>query len=489
MLTKSHYLQYFLCPRYLWLWVHRPEVMTKPLSLPDQWKIEEGKHVEEIARLLFPEGKHVKSFHEAGARQTREHIDGGATCLFQATAIGDDILAMADILQFDPTRTVWDIFEVKSTTTVKEKHLHDVCFQRLAFEQAGYKIGRTLVVHVNNEYVRGKDVDPSAFLTIEDVTDKAKEIEADVVRAIAKAKDLLTRIDEPIPADFPCRCTPKDCPCIEHCFPNLPPHSVYYLRKIRVKKARSLYESGIHTIADIPDDMELNEAQQLQVLSSKRGEPIIDRDAIQKVLGSLTYPLSFFDYETFSATVPLIEGFKPGQVMPFQYSLHILRSPTGKLEHHEYLAPEYGNTIPGLIAALRGHIGDEGTVVVWHKSFEMDRNDEMGELYPADAPFLTSVNKRIFDLKEIFTKLHYVDSRFDGSCSIKDVLPVLIPALSHKDLDISDGMTASLSWYRMFDPEKTAEERERTRKNLLEYCELDTFAMVEIYRCLQGICE
>jgi len=487
MLSKSSYLKSLQCPRYLWLWEHRREEMKTPLDMGSEWMIEEGRMVEESARTLFPTGKLVKSFHERGAEQTRAFIDDGHHCLFQATALGDDLLAMADVLQFNPSREVWDIFEVKSTTQVKDGHLHDVGFQKLAFERAGYKIGNSAVIHINRDYVRNGDLDVSAFLTIEDVSAPVSEIADTVEAGTILAKKILALTEEPSLTDFPCCCSPKDCPCSLHCFPGLPPQSVFYLRGITTKKARSLYESGIRTIVGIPDGTRLNKTQEKQVLAAKQGAPIIDLEAIKKTLGSLTYPLYFFDYETFSSAIPPFENFKPGQVMPFQYSLHILRSPDGELEHLEHLAPAYGNTIPDLVAALRTHIGDDGTVIVWNKSFEMGCNDEMGILCPTDAPFLKAVNDRIFDLMEIFTKQYYVDARFNSSCSIKKVLPVLVPALSHKDLEISEGMAASLSWYRMFGPEKSAGEREKTRQNLLEYCKLDTFAMVEIFRYLMKL--
>jgi hypothetical protein len=96
-------------------------------------------------------------------------------------------------------------------------------------------------------------------------------------------------------------------------------------------------------------------------------------------------------------------------------------------------------------------------------------------------------NDRVFDLMEIFTRQCYVDQQFNGSCSIKSILPALVPGLSYEDLPIREGMSASVSWYRMFNPEHSAEEREQTRKNLLDYCKLDTFAMVEIPRYLHSL--
>ncbi len=486
-LTKTAYLHFLRCPRYLWLSKHQRHTVHKPLDLGIEWLIEEGHKVEAIAQTLFPSGTLIKSFYERGATDTLQRIEEGKKCLFQATAFADDLLAMADILQFDPETNAWDIYEVKSTTQVKDEHLHDVCFQKIAFERTGYTIGKIHVVHINRDYVRSGRIDPSGFLTIEEVTDRAAEIEQDVEAGIVQAKNVLALADEPTPEKLTCNCSPKNCPCLDHCFPDLPDHSVFYLRGITAKKARSLYENGIRTIVDVPDGTKLNKTQQNQVIAAKQGSPIIDAKAIKKTLDSLTYPLYFFDYETFSAAIPDFEDFTPNQVMPFQYSLHVLRSPDAEPEHCEYLAANYENTIPSLIASLHEHIGDSGTVIVWNKSFEMGCNDDMGFLYPTEAPFLASINNRIFDLMEIFTKQHYVDARFDGSCSIKKVLPVIVPALSYEDLHIHEGVTASISWYRMFSDEKTDEERQQTRGNLLKYCQLDTLAMVEIFKQLNNV--
>ena len=209
--------------------------------------------------------------------------------------------------------------------------------------------------------------------------------------------------------------------------------------------------------------------------------------ASSATLDALPYPLYFLDYETFAASIPPFNAFKPCQVMPFQYSVHVMETPTADPMHVGYLAPEFGNTIPDLCRSLRGHIGASGTVVVWNKRFERSCNEEMGKLSPDDGLFLASLNERMFDLMDIFADQLYVDARFDGSCSIKNILPVLVPSLSYKDLPIREGMGASISWYRTCEPTATDEERTQTRENLLEYCKLDTLAMVEILRCLQAL--
>ena len=88
----------------------------------------------------------------------------------------------------------------------------------------------------------------------------------------------------------------------------------------------------------------------------------------------------------------------------------------------------------------------------------------------------------MFDLMQIVKQGHYVDSRFGGSASIKKVLPVVVPELSYKNLNIQEGGTASSSWPVLTNPATPADQKAQLKKDMLEYCALDTFAMVEIYR-------
>jgi CRISPR/Cas system-associated exonuclease Cas4 (RecB family) len=487
MLSKSSYLRYLKCPRYMWLWEHRRQEVATPLDMASERRIEEGERVEELARTLFPNGRRVRSFHERGAERTRRFTEKGETCLFQATAFADGLLAMADVLQFNPDLDVWDIFEVKGSTSVKSPHLQDVTFQALAFEHAGYKIGKTSIIHINKSYVRRGPIDVAGFLAVTDVTARSVGLQDAVAASIVKAKAVLGLSAAPSIADFPCTCSPEDCLCASLCFPDLPRQSIFVLQRMTTKKARSHYEQGIRTLHDVPDELSLSAAQKNQVRAARNGAPMIDRAAIKRKLDSLPYPLYFLDYETFAASIPPFDDFKPYQVMPFQFSLHIMETPTAEPIHVDYLAPEFRNTIPDLCRSLRRSIGDSGAVVVWNKRFEMTRNDEMSKVSPDDAAFLASLNGRMFDLMDIFVDQLYVDVRFSGSCSIKDILPVLVPSLSYKELPIREGTGASVSWYRMCEPATTDEERTRTRNDLLEYCKLDTLAMVAILRCLTSL--
>src|ERR1700722_20305584 len=120
---------------------------------------------------------------------------------------------MADVLQFNPALDAWDIFEVKGSTSVKNAHLHDLTFQILVFERAGYKIGNTAVIHINNSYVRRGPIDVPGLLTVSDVSGQSVALRDEVATKIARAKAVLELPDAPSIADFPCTCSPKDCEC------------------------------------------------------------------------------------------------------------------------------------------------------------------------------------------------------------------------------------------------------------------------------------
>ena len=76
------------------------------------------------------------------------------------------------------------------------------------------------------------------------------------------------------------------------------------------------------------------------------------------------------------------------------------------------------------------------------------------------------------------------DPAFTGSASIKAVLPVLVPELTYDDLDIREGSSASRLWKEVTLINPDASEREKVYADLVDYCTLDTWAMVAIHRKL-----
>ena len=175
-----------------------------------------------------------------------------------------------------------------------------------------------------------------------------------------------------------------------------------------------------------------------------------------------------------------MDGVRPHQQVPVQFSVYKLDA-AGSLTHAEFLAEGPGER-RALVQSLRKVIGDSGHCISWNKSFEIGCNRGLASSFSEYAGFLESINERTIDLMEVF-KRDYVDIRFGRSTSIKKVLPILCPELSYDELTVENGANAMAAWLSM-SKETDHVFKARYRKQLLEYCKLDTFAMVEIYRFL-----
>jgi hypothetical protein len=482
-LSKSDFLKYQVCPSYFWLWKHKKEVVPVDNEEEINRRLEQGNEVERYARELFPKAVLVESYGKRAKLDTELLVNEGVLTIFQATAYTDiGLYAMADIVELDKDSNSWTLYEVKSTNSVKTEHIYDLAFQCIAFQDSGYKIGKVIVIHLNKEYVRRNSVDPNELLTQTDVTEKVYKVLATIKQQAYDAIEVLNRTDEPTKCSCRLKTKSGHCPTFHYLNPDIPEYSVFNISRIGGKNLAMLIDGDIHNVHDVPDELKLSTPQRNQVNVSKSKEPIIDKASIKKLLNELEFPLYFLDYETVSSALPMFYGCTPFQQIPFQYSLHVLKTPDGELEHYDYLGTSNSEApMSDLLASLQSHIGDTGSVLVWYKVFEKGRNSEMAKAYPEHADFLNNVNERIFDLMEVFSKQHYVHQGFKGSSSIKYVLPVIVPEFSYKEMEIQNGLVASIRWYDSVMGVVGEEQAKENYEALLKYCCLDTLAMVKIY--------
>jgi hypothetical protein len=424
----------------------------------------------------------ITGYGRDAAQETRRAIEAGARTLFQATAISaDGCLVMADILQREDDGEMWALSEVKSSTQVKDEHITDVAFQWHVFQQAGYQLSKASIVHVDNSVVRRGPLLPESISVSVDVTRQVQDRLAEISTGVEKARQIIESASPPSPDNMPCMVKPADCSCPEYCYPGLPEFSVFSLPRIRFADAQQLYQSDIVSVTDITEIDSLTEKQQLHVRAAQSGAPIIERRAIREFLGQLNWPLNFLDYETVNPALPMFDSYHPYEQVVFQYSLHTLNALDAGPHHAGFLGDGTGDPSQLLASQLQHDLPDSGSVLVWNKSFEMARNRELATRCPEFSAFFNELNDRIIDLMDIVRNGYYVDAGFCGSASIKKVLPVLVPTLDYTALDISDGLTASTTWHRMVSG-SLPEDTESIRSKLIEYCHLDTLALVELVR-------
>ncbi len=458
MLTKSDFIVYMDAPMHLWALKH--DQYNKELSLFDQHLIKQGYEVEKLAQ------EYVKKYISKD-------------CEFQKIFQTDDLYSRADVVVGK------DIYEVKSVTEIEKEQEYDILFQYYTASNTLEKdIKDIYLIYLNKDYVRQGNLDLEQLFVVEKMTDFAKGNYNKVEGLIAEALIVANKEDhEGLRECY----KPKDCPCKTLCYQILPEYSIYDISTIGEKKARMLREMDILDMRNIPENFKLSPKQSIQVKATKESRVIVDKNALARDLEELIFPLYFLDYETYSWAIPKYDGHSPYQNVVFQYSLHVKRTPESELQHYEYLSATKDDPMKAIPGELQKVIGKTGSILTWNKSFEMGRNKEMGKIYPEYEDFFLMVNSRIRDLGDIFSKQMYVDPKFKGSWSIKNVLPVVCPDLTYHDLEVSNGTEAMDTWEEIVYGNKSEKEKEDMKGNLLKYCELDTYAMIRIWEAMKLI--
>ncbi len=495
-LSKSEYIMYLKHPAWLWLKKHDkkmlPEVDDNLQARFDAGNLFEQfaeKRFKGVVRVGFDNYQEYLSMPERTHKALREGAKILSQGRFETNFAGQQITCIVDIVELVGEKT-FDLYEIKSSTKVKADHIEDLAFQVAVLEGAGYRVRNIGVVFCNNQYVRHGALDELSLSVQQDVTSKVRQKLDTTKRNIEAALKVVesTEMPDPTPRRTKMGAIKDWLEIFLALRPTEDKYSIYNLCSAAPEQLGQLEDMHISSIADIPNDFTLKPKQKRQVEATKLGEPIVDIKKIKRFMNSLEYPLYFLDYETLSSIVPPFDGTKPFDQIPFQYSLHIIEKPGGDLLHKEFLHTLDTNPVPELVKQLQNDIGERGTVLVWWEGFEKTCNDLMGKLLPEYAKFLEDVNSRVIDLMKPFSEGYYIDSDFMGSASIKNVLPVIAPELSYKDMDIQEGGSAQRLWMQSVYEDKFNDiEKAKLMESLRQYCELDTYAMVRIFEFLNAL--
>ncbi|HWP93435.1 MAG TPA: DUF2779 domain-containing protein [Thermodesulfobacteriota bacterium] len=481
-LSKSKYLSGLQCEKRLWLEVNdpdkAPEITESQQRLFDQG-IEVGIH----AQRYFGEGylidKDRLRIYEC-IEETRKAITRGESIIFEATFVHDNTVVMADIIKKNEDDS-WDIIEVKSATRIKDEYIPDLAVQRYVLEGSGLRINKTYIMYINKECVYP---DLSNLFVIEDVSDRVENIIHEVSGNIKAFNNVILLENEPAVVIGPHCDSPYTCPFKEYCWQGIGNKSVFGIPKLQHERKLELRERGILLLEQLPQDYPLTPNQQKYIDWMLNGQIEIDHKGIKKRLSGLEYPIHFLDFETDSSPIPRLNGTRPFEQIPFQFSCHILHE-DGDVEHVEYLHSDLSDPRIPLVESLANSIKERGSVVVYYAPFERGVLTGLATAFPQYADYLNSVIERLYDQLEII-KRHYRHPDFGNSNSLKSVLPALIPGLSYEELDVREGNQAQAVWNIMIRTEDRR-EKERMIKALRAYCQTDTLAMVEIHKLLVSI--
>jgi hypothetical protein len=485
ILNKSGFLRGWQCPKALYYSVFEPGVAAAPdpASLA---RMAAGRRIGLLARELFPDGQEAWPHRPfdllAAAERTRSMIADRVPAIFEGVLTADDgRLAAVDILARG--RRGWRLIEVKSSTSVKDEHLPDVAFQWSAASAAGVEIESAEVLHLNPNYVRRGALDVSALFKGQRVTSEAEALLPEVD---ARAADLRRLLREGRLPDIPIgpHCyQPRECDCRDACWAEVPRGSVLEIAYLTWEKKFHLYDQGMRRIEDVPPEIELPKRSRLHVKAHQGGRSIIDAAGLRAFVEGLAFPIHLLDFETVAPGVPLWDGTRPYQQIPFQYSLHVLQSPGSEPEHSGFLAEPGPDPRPALLRSLLPATIGSGSILAYHMPFELGVMRNLAEAFPDFRDEIAQRLPRMDDLIKPFRSWQYWLPEMGGSFSIKSVAPALDPELRYAGLEIADGQVASLAFEQLISGAEPAQAG-RLRTALEVYCERDTLAMVRVLQAV-----
>lgn len=443
ILSKSTFMYGCQCPKRLWLHKYRSDLRDE-IDEALQAIFQQGTDIGKLAEELFPDGVDARPkdtyTYQQSVADTAKYIAAGHTVIYEAAFQYEGLLCAVDILV--QRNGKWYAYEVKSTTSVKAQHIPDAAFHYYVITKAGLPLADFSLVYLNNEYIRKGALDVQSLFATESILERIVEEQVFIDEQALLLKAVVAN--------------KKDMPTVEvgnHCFKPYDCDFQGYCYK------------GIEEAEDY-------------------GEPYINQAAIAEFIDQLEYPIYHIDFESWSTAVPQYDGHWPYRQVCFQYSVHVERAPGAEPEHYEYLAEGTHCSSIDFIESLLSVLGKEGTILVYNKSFEATRLKELMREHPQHTEAIENVLERIVDLMALFRK-DYRLPEMQGSYSIKYVLPALLPELSYNHLVIGNGGDASTAFYNL---SKTENETDiiNTRKALLEYCKMDTWAMVKLLEKLNS---
>lgn len=478
-LNNSTFIHGRQCSKLLGLSYNVPIDMHK--NFPESNRFENDNNIRKLSQKLFPDGV-VLPFAERQNMllSTEAAIAAGVTTIYETTFERELERCLVQIKTDILHRAAdgWELYMVKSGTGCKDVYLDDIALQWWVLNGCGIELKRAALIHINSDYVRQGEIDVQELFNIIDVSKKVlarqKVVTREIVRQQAIIKGPVPDIDIGLHCDDPYSCRFK-----EHCWEHIPSPSVFDLRGPGKPDVFELYRQGYINLEDV-EVSTLGWRQQLQVNGTLYQQNRFDQPAVQAFLDELWYPLCHLDFETtFMTPVPLFDGTRPYQQVPFQFSLHIEDAPGAEIRHIAFLAEADTDPREEFMWALLGALPENACILTWHQGFESARLRDLAEQLPHWQGRVEAILPTIRDLMVPFRDKAIYHWQFDGSYSLKVVLPALVPELGYDGMEVSNGEEASQTWLRLRSG-VSAEEREQLRTALLSYCYLDTWAMVKI---------
>lgn len=501
MISKSAYVESYGCTKNMWLAANKP-FLKEEMSEADKLNIEDGNQIGELAlsHQNFSGGILIETSNKKIAIvETRKALkDDSVKFIYEATFFFQNTIIQVDILKKNEDGT-FDIIEVKAAGRIKKHYLVDVAFQKWVLQNNGMTVSNTSLMHLNKEYMLGESLDLNQLFLVENLGTSIDLYFNEVTDRVKELTDIMNNPLEPT-AVLGSHCkNPHRCPFYKYCNKAVNEDSVEKLSRISKKKRDAFASENIKYIKDINEELQskLTTRQKIQFEVANTNETHLDVEAIKEFLDKLVFPLNHLDFEATNRAVPIFKGMKPNQFIVYQASIHNEKE-DGDVSHVEYLHMNSSDPRQPMVDFLLNNLNNDGSIIVWNKSFEATRIKELAKMFPVHGEALLALIPRMVDLAVIFQKTMIYNHTLQGSASIKYVLPFMVPELSYDRLFIRNGNDSQAFYVKMIKGYFEGAMKKKVKNALIEYNRLDTWSMVAIRRrlavmvgmpCAQGVTE
>ena len=491
-INKSKYCAFCQCEKSVWLKSFKPEQLVVDDCVAE--RLAASNEVCDLQRKLFYNLVDILSVAKDKTNttelidKTKQLIAAGQNAISRGHFVFEDIHCVVDILE--KQQDGYALYKTKSSTNPNQRaNIIEIAYQKYILQKCGINIVSTNVINVEIEYVFKGNLQTIKWFKITNIDDLVEQEIVWVEKNIAKLKQVLLTDKEPnIDLNNACH-SPYTCGFWKYCSRHLPAPSVFDLYATSGKVKLDFYKKGVVSFEDLKNTgKDFGIIANMQLEHSINELPIhINKNGVKQFLDTLWYPLYFLDFETMQLGVPKYKKSKPYQPIPFQYSLHYIEHKGGEVKRKEFLATPDKDPRVQVAKSLYNDIPENACVLAYNKFFERDRIKELAKLFPLKRKKFEKIAGNIKDLIDPFSQGLVYNKNMGNSLSIKSVLPALYPDDENLNYHNLSGVQNGNEAMFLFPKLKNMSEGEQkiARKNLLEYCKLDTYAMVKIFEFLQ----
>ncbi|MGZ4103478.1 MAG: DUF2779 domain-containing protein [Bacteroidia bacterium] len=485
LLSKTSFLKSVQCPKAFFLYKKHYN-LRDPLSAEKQSIFNRGHKVGNLAQTLFPGGidvspTHVFKFADS-VEKTKELIASGQEVIYEAAFIFDSTLVAIDILV--KRGDLWFAYEVKSSIKISQAYVMDAALQYYVIKNCLPELEDISLVNLNENYVLGDKPDVQNLFKFTSVKKDAERNFDFIKHHIAAAK--LTYYKDELPdVKIGEQCfSPYACDFLGTCWKHTVANNVFEFSGVSKKQAAEWLAKGFVHINEIPDE-ELTGKTQMLVRSFKEQKEICDKEKIRNFLNTISYPLAIADMEFYTPAIPKYKGNKPFELSPFLFSLKRIEKKDGSAAEQFFFHELDTNPEKDFVEQLISFTNDISCILVFDTGQEIAALNTIAKHHPQYKKEIEQIKKKFIDLADVFTHLWYYHPMQKGSTSLKKIHQSIFGEDIYEGLPVNSGMLAS---YRYDDYLKEPDlfVKQEIKESLINYCQTDTRAVLELFDFLKN---